>query len=219
MDFLSTCCRQQGKCAVSLLLQQYQYGITQVLFSCVCGEEKEGEGMARQFLEWFQGLDMRKILRGKERGLKVLERKMRAVVEKVTGAEEGRRGSFAGIFCLGEECLLFSRGAYRIYLINTAFGHGHVRRLCAVSEGSGQDSGEGWSMERAFLEPDVGLLLATDSFCEKVSETMMGESLAVEEVAAQEQMDRHLRELCREGERKGGTGMGAVFVRTVFRSS
>ena len=70
-------------------------------------------------------------------------------------------------------------------------------------------------MEKFFLEPDVGLLLATDSLCDCVSETMMGEILSVREVVSQEQMDRHLRELCREGERKGGVGMGAVFIRTV----
>ncbi len=81
MDFLSACCRQQGDCAVSLLLQQYQCGSTQVLFACVCGEQENEEDGARQFLEWFQGLDLRKIIRLKKRGMNVLEREMRKVAE------------------------------------------------------------------------------------------------------------------------------------------
>ena len=43
---------------------------------------------------------------------------------------------------------------------------------------------------------------------------MIKDGLAVREVVTEEQMDRHMRELGKEGERLGGVDMGAVLLRT-----
>ena len=68
-------------------------------------------------------------------------------------------------------------------------------------------------MEWGQLQPGTGLLLGTKDFCRELPETVLKEALWVRETERQEQVERHLRELGREAERRGGGNLGAVLVR------
>lgn len=215
---LSACYRRREGGSVPLLLQQYQYKGIQVLFACVfMGGVAEGAGgyMARQLLEWFRRLDPKKLVRNQERAMAKLSDSLAGVIRRIDGEleggrmgpEEGRVG-FAGIFCLGNDYLMLRRGTQGIYLVNTAFNRAHVQRLHG-------DWAGGEYMGQGSLQPDVGLLFATESFSEHISEAMIKEGLGVGEAAAEEQMGRRLKELVEEGARRGSHGIGAVYLRTV----
>lgn len=218
MQFLTTYYWQQARNenASGLLLQQYVCGGVRVHFSCVCkgrdGDDRAGGYMMEQLLWWFRGLSLKRIARRPERALAEAEAGLKRVVLRVDGelaaAGPAETGSAAlvGIFCVGEELLLFCRGGQRIYLVNTGFGRAHISRI-------GQESGELF-VERAILQPDIGLLFGVESFWEHVTERMIREGLSVRELVTEEQMKKHLNELGEEAQRRGGRDMAAVFFRT-----
>lgn len=92
--------------------------------------------------------------------------------------------------------------------------------------GSGRNSGDGrddrnregqedrMCIEQGVLQPDIVMLFSMDDFCRYVTDKMIEDGLAVREVVTEEQMDRHIKELGKEGERLGGMDMGAVLLRT-----
>lgn len=235
MDFLTCFYRQQSEYAASVLLQQYQWKQMHVLFACVCagGEEaaEDGRNMSRGLRQWFRGLDLKRLtslfglaerLEEAIERIDLEQREMREALMKPVNDFSGKKcfrdgenadlaeavkADITGVFCIEDECLLFYRGSGRIYLMNTAFGRGHVRRLDKGAEGCRL------RMEQGVLQQDVGLLLAAEPFFTWVTEKMLAEGLFVGEAVTEEQMEKHLRELAREGERKGGLGSGAVFIR------
>lgn len=220
MEILSACYRQREKRDASILLQQYRYQGLQVLFACVCmgeGEDadKDGGYMAERLLQWFRLLNPDKLTRNPAKAIDRLSGNLARVIRKIDKEladgelrTENEKCGFAGILCLGNNYLMIHRGAQRIYLINTAFNRVYIRRLYGNEVGAG-------SMEQGSLQPNIGLLIATEPFYEHVSETMIKEGLCVGEVTTEGQMDRHLGELAREGARKGSVGIGAVYLRTL----
>jgi len=220
MEFLSACYLQQGKNALSLLLQQYRCGRTQMLFTCVCIGRGENAGraggyMTEQLLQWFRELPFKKLYKSREKGMERLAEYICEVVGRVDLELEnsritpgGQRVDYAGMICLGERYLMLCRGTGRIYLINTAFGRCHVG--CFTGEGQGG----GMFLEQGILQQDIGLLFTSEAFCGCITEEMIREGLAVGEVTTGGQMGRHLKELAGEAERRGGADMGAVFLRT-----
>jgi len=218
MEFLSACYLQQGKNAVSLLLQQYCCRQSQVLLGCVCVGEgadaaRAGGYMAEQVLQWFRGLPLKKLSRNQERAMGNLEEALCVTLRRIdcgleySMAAGGRRAGFAGVLCIGDRYLLLRRGAGRICLINRAFDRVHIRWF-------GGDPAEESYMERGILQPGLCLLSASEGFFDHVTERMIGEGLSVSEFETEKQMDRHLKELAGEGERRGGSNMGAVLMRT-----
>lgn len=124
--------------------------------------------------------------------------------------EEGQ-AALAGILCVEEVCFILSRKMPAVGLINTAFGRPCLRRL-------GREEREGkLSVEQGSLEPDIALLLATQGFWGSVPEPVIKESLCIGEIRTEEQTEKHLAELGREAERRGGSGIGAVLVRTAVQ--
>lgn len=220
MRILSACYRQQGENAVPLLLQQYQYTGVLVFFSCVCIKgarcaEKAGGYMAEQLLQWFRMLDPEKMTRNPEKALERVSKDLIVTIRRIDtelkkeGMTSGKgKVGFAGIFCLGNHYLMLHRGAQRICLINMAFNRVYLQQL--YKDGSG---GEG--MEQGMLQPGIGLLFASEPFYEHISDEMIKECLCAEETATEERMGRRLRELAREGGRKGSEGIGAVYLRTI----
>jgi len=226
MDYLAGCYRQQSEKAVSLLLQQYQWGKVHMIFACVCGSDERGkEGgketeeagsyMTRQLLKWFRGLEPKKLARNLEKGILSLAESLRERLLQIDQEWKSKYAEgevcpdLAGIFCLECNYLLFCRGQAGIYLINTAFGHGHVRRL------DKRGSVGGFEIEQGVLQQDIGLLCATESFFDQVTEKMLSEGLFMGEEATEEQLEKHVRELAGEGERRGGKGIGVIFMKTV----
>ncbi len=220
MKFLSSCYLQQGENALSLLLQQYRYREVQVFFACVfMGEgenaDRAGGYMAEQMLGWFRGLQIKKLYCKRKKEWGKLGNSIFEVIGRVDGELEncgimakGRKTGIAGVFCLAERYLLFCREAGRIYLLNTAFGYGHVRRILY------KDPGSDLNMEEGIMEPDIGLLLTTEPFCRYATEIMLKGVLNMGETETQGQMDRRLGELAKEAERRGAAYVGAIFFRT-----
>ncbi len=125
------------------------------------------------------------------------------------GQSKSEKVSLAVFFCIEDVYMIFRRGAVGIYLINTAFGRVCLRRLGAGTEE------KGIAMELGRLQADIGLLLGTESFYGHVTESMIGEGLFVREIRTEKQTERHLAELAGEAQRQGGSGMGAILLRTV----
>lgn len=217
MDFFTSCYWQQGRNVSALLLQQYVCQGRSVYFACVCdGKEEDpraGGYMTEQLLRWFRSLRLRRLAKKTEKGLEEaaagLERTVLQADEELAEAgitESGQSVSLGGIFCVEEQFFLYYRGERKIYFINTGFGRTQGKWLMGKSEDL--------RMERGVLQPDVGLLFATDSFWKCIAEQTVKEGLFVREVAEEEQMQRHLNELGEEAVRLGGRNVAAVFVRT-----
>lgn len=219
MDFFTACYRQQGENTASLLLQQYQYRHMQIVFACVCTDRgnggRAGGYMTERLLAWFRGLNLKNLVRKREKKMDLLLEELTAVVREIDKeledggmAGEGKAG-FAGFFCIEDSYIMLCRGGTGICLINTGFGRVCLRRLGVNGSGDALSSGQG------SLQPDIGLLLATGSFYEYVTEPMIKEGLFVREISTEKQMERHLTELGREGERQGGLNLGAILLRSV----
>lgn len=218
MRFFSACYWRQERDgnASALLQQQYACQGARIHFSCVCkGQEGDGGAggyMAEQLFRWFRGLSLKRLAGKAGKALESAEAGLRRAILRADGelahallAASGKV-SLAGIFCVGEEFFLFCRGRQRIYFFNTGLGGAHIRRL-------GEEGGELF-WQRGVLQPDVGLLLAAEPFCEHISERMLREALSVRETVTQEQLGKHLNELGEEARRRGGRDMAAVYVRT-----
>jgi len=115
-------------------------------------------------------------------------------LEKVAG--------LAGIFCIGEEFLLFGRGSVGVQLLN--------RGMVGEGVGTSLEYGKEFWMQQGGMEPGIGLLLATGSFFGNVGEEALQEGLSVVTVLTGTQTEKHLRELGKAGERSGGRNMAAV---------
>lgn len=227
MDFFAACYRQQGEESASVLLQQYQYRQMEVVFACVCGAGQGGAGgyMTERLLAWFRGLDPGRLVRSRERQADRLQAKLAEVIEEIDrelserglpgkgvrfgkGQPEKEKVGLAVFLCIEDVYIIFRRGRTGIYLINTAFGRVCLRRIGAEAEKSGM------AMELGRLQADIGLLLGTESFYGHIEESMIREGLFVREIHTEKQMERHLAELAGEAERRGGAGMGVIFLRT-----
>ena len=241
MRFLTACYWHQTRDGdgngSGLLLQQYVCRGVCIHFSCVCrgqgGDDRAGGYMTEQLLSWFRGLSLKKLVKRRERALERAEAGLRRVIlqtddELAAGGAVGKT-AFSGIFCVGEEFFLFSRGEQRSYLINTGFGRAHIKRLGIKGAGADETESErygikqtkrhaetagGFYVQRGVLQPDVGLLFASAPFWEHITEQMLREGLSVREVATEEQMRKHLNELGAEARRQGAGNLAAVFVRT-----
>lgn len=243
MELLSTFYYQQGNNKISLLLQQYHYRKVNVLFSCICNgrgqmAERAARYMAGQLLQWFRALPLNKICRGKGKELAGIGEGLRKAIRRAdrelenSGVAAGRdKVELTGIFCLRDRCLTFRRGTGHICLINKAFGQVHIRPVYeeeCVGELFNNNIGEGELfignveikdknnyIEEWVLESDIVLLLSSESFWKEVTEEMIKDGLSAEAVGTEEQMDRHLKEIGREAQRRGGENMGAVLLRTL----
>lgn len=236
MEYITSCYRQQGDDAASLLLQQYLCGQMPVCFACIsagagregweeengCGhkDQDKDENEARnraggyltgRLLTWFRGFPWMSM--AKRRG-KYFSRARRELEEAVRQAEreledgglsaKAAGADLAGMLCADENVILFGRGRHRIFLLNTMFGKGHVRELSGERDSNGL-----WLWEGA-MESNVGILLASQGFGNGLSPRLLQQVLNVNEVFTQEQADRRLKELAREGERAGSRNMAAV---------
>lgn len=213
MEFFAACYREEDR-ALSLLLQQYQCAQGQIVFACIC-EDRESEGRAgayitERFLTWFRGLHLKKLMRNRERRTETLPQELGVEVREILAEleagsiEGGSAAEFALILCIEDVYVMITKGKPNIYLLNTAFGKAYVRRL------GGSGIGEA---VRGSLQPDIGLLLATEGFYEPISETVIRDSLFIREIVGEKQMERRLAELGKESKRLGGRGVGAIMLR------
>ncbi len=212
---------QQGRNDSALLLQQYEYRRTSVCLICLIPGQNEPQGRAGayvtgQLLQWFRTLSLRKLDRSPENSLAALEEPLRALIRRTDGemrscglTPEGKNTDLAGMLCAGEQFLLFSRGGQGIYLLNRSFGRGYVRNIGGEMRAAGA---RGLVLRQGSLQEEVGILFATESFCGQVKERELREGLYVEEVLTEPRAARHLWELGRQAEERGGRNMGAALM-------
>lgn len=227
MDLLTSAYWQQGRNDSSLLLQHYQYRGTPLCLACLCAGEGEARGRAgayltEQLLTWFRSLPWRRLAREPENLMPRIERQLAETIEKtveeLTGCgllAEQETLDFVGLLCVGKHFLLVSQGRHRTYLLNRSFNRENIRAM-AAAPGEAQ---EGIFPLQGVLEPEIGLLLASESFCCQLTEQELRECLQAAKMRTQAQADRHLRELGIRAEELGGRNMGAVLLLTKPRKA
>ena len=209
MEYLTSCYRRQGEQGNSLLLQQYLCRQTPVCFACLCtcGGQRSREAaryITGLLLVWCRRFPWRKAVDRPdswlERARKGLEREItRGETElRISGLLPEKQGTeLTAILCIGEEILVLGRGQC-VYLLNTAFGKGGAKYLEGTFRGR--------------IEPNVGILIATEAFGGQLTERALGEALRPEELDTQAQADRHLAELGRTGGKEDHRNSAAVLL-------
>lgn len=208
----------------ALLLQHYQVDTVPLCFACICPAENPVMGRAagyftEQILHWFRALSWRKLSLDPEKHLLRTEAKLQRVIERtveeLTSSKllpEKESLSFAGIFCAGEHFLLFYKGSPEIYLLNQNLGRGTLQ---CISEDISSSDDEHAALLHGLLQTDIGLLLATDTFCANVDRQELKDCLYVKEVQTEDRAHRHLQELGRRSETRGSCHMGAILIQTI----
>lgn len=126
---------------------------------------------------------------------------------------DGEEGfSCTGILCAGEEFLLFGKGKQRIYLLNRGFQKVRIKMLLGTDMFAQTETLEWY---QGILEPEVSILLGTESFYEHLTKQMLGDCLGGD-IQGDRQASLRLRELGGYGEDRGGRNMGAVFVHSML---
>lgn len=208
----------------AILLQHYLVDTTPLCFACICPAEDAVRGRAagyftEQLLHWFRALPWRKLSRNPEKYILRTETKLRRVIERnmkelaasnLLSPED--QLSFAGIFCIGEHFLLFCQGSTEIYLLNRNLGRGTIQ---CISEKLSSSADEPAAFYHGLMQTDIGLLLATDTFCANVDRQELKDCLYVKEVQTEDRARRHLQELGQRGEARGNCHMGAILIRTM----
>lgn len=207
----------------ALLLQHYEIKTVPLCFVCICFAETPGQGKAaayltEQLLHWFRALPWKKLVQNPEKHLPSIETKLEKVLENIL--EELISSnlflpktplSLAGIFSINEQFLLFRQGTSQIFLMNQNLGRGEIQ---CVSDILGLSADEHTTFYQGFLQTDIGLLLATDTFCSNADSQELKECLYVKDIQNKSQAYRHLQELGRHGEERGSCNMAAVLIQT-----
>ena len=215
---------QPSKNHGALLLQHYQVETVHLCFGCICPAEDPDKGKAagyftEQLLHWFRSLPWRKLSRDPEKYILRTEIKLQKVikrtVEELTSSNllsPKEHISFAGIFCISEYFFLFCQGTPEIYLLNRNLGRGAIQ---CISDNLASSDDKPTNFIRGLLQTDVGLLLATDTFCTNVDRQELKDCLYVKEVQTEDRARRHLQELGDRSETRGGRHMGAILIQTM----
>lgn len=211
----------------SLILEQvrFQKGHT-VVFACICEEERNplvkgqhspatgwnipgttGTAGAGAYLteclrSWFFDSALPLSTRPGEGKLHALGRSLRRSLcraERELGREDTLIG---GVFCLNNLFFVFSK-RQQLMLINTRFGRPNCNILPSESS---------LFLQYGRLQNKTGILLMSQSFLEHMDMPLLKGCLMVEEMNEKEQLQRHLRELCRERQEKGIENLTAVLV-------
>lgn len=222
MDFLTAYYAQKDAGEVALLLQQYEWRKKQLCFACIVEAEdgKASAYMTEQLLHWLREMAERPmtglVKRGKD--VAVLAEQLKKVINRTDEelqysglTEAGQCVSVAGALCLEDTFITIQRGGLRSYLLNTCFGKSYLQELSGPRAWT---DGESLLVEYGILQGDVGLLFATEAFCETVGEKMLKEGLCIAGMQTESQVEKHLKELGTEGERLGGSSMAAIVVKT-----
>lgn len=208
----------------ALLLQHYLIDTVPLCLACICPAEDPAGGRAaayltEQLIHWFRDLPWTKLAKDPEKHLSRIETKLQKVIDRTIGEltssnllSPEEQFSFAGIFCASEHFLLFCQGTPQIYLLNRNFGRGALQ---CISDNLSSLDDSPVTYHHGLLQADIGLLLATDTFCANVDRQELRDCLYVKEVQTKDRARRHLQELGRRGEARGNCHMGAILIQTM----
>lgn len=200
MNWLSAWYGQEGERNFSLLLQDYLFGKTQVLFCVVTENEnnakREKNTLAKALLRIFRSIPFDKRPWEKEGFWDEMAEAFRGAVER-----DGR--SAAGILLIGSYFLLFQKGSPRIFVLNR-----NMATACLEALPTHLD----FSSVRGEAESGVGILLATSGFAGGCPEEILRDGLFVEELVTKEQVERRLRALAEQALTRDNKGKGACLL-------
>lgn len=220
MNFHSATFWQAGENHSALLFQHYCYQDIAACLLVLCEGKSEARGRAGayltgQLLRWFRRLPFGRLARNPEKAVRILGNKSKRLLGRLDKElEDGglicpeESLPVSGILCVDDRFFLFFRGGQKIFLLNRSFGRGSIRCL---SDGLRTDEGQACAVtvRQGILQQDVGILLATESFCRSLTESEIRECLYVDELWGEEQIRRRLSELGRRGESLGNKDMAA----------
>lgn len=206
MEFMAGYYRQREGC-MALLLQHYICGGVPICLGCACGGDSSGAEAAGglftgRLLGEFRGLSLREAVRKPERALRKMERAVYRCRENCPAPRDFR---MAGILCVGESFLLFFQGGMRILLCNTGFGRPALREIGETGKAEPE-------LRRGIMETGIGILLASDSFCESLPPESLQGCLSVRDIRDPRQTQKRVRELGSAAEERGGRNMAAILL-------
>lgn len=200
---------RQNEDSLSLLLQQYMCDEVPVCLGCICGGEMRETGMkGGLFTGWllkeFRGLSLGKAVEKPEKIFNKIERKLDRYWSSCCDLQDFWT---AGVLCIGNVFLFFYKGEVQFHLYNTYFGRPALQRI----GGSRAEPGE-LRFHRGSMEADIGILLASESFCRQFSAEELRNCLAVKDIKDSTQTQKRIRELGNSAEKKGGRNMAALLL-------
>lgn len=209
MEYMAGYYRQREESA-ALLLQHYVCGGVPVCLGCICGGDSREAGIAGglftgQLLREFRRFSLWKAVRRPGKSLRKMER---AIYRNRENCFASCDFWMAGILCLGEKFLIFSEGSTKTFLCNTGFGR---PALCEIGE-RGRTEEQPLQLQWGCMEPGIGILLASDSFCENIPPEGLLNCLAVKDINDSRQTHKRVQELGCAAERRGGRNMAALLL-------
>jgi hypothetical protein len=211
----TACYRQEGSSRTSLLQQQVydRKKDKDIVLACVCTEEtpepKEKVILCDILLDTFR----QKLLAGNTDNMNNCCRLISTALKNKSTAL-----SYCGIFSNGSDILLFGRGKYRIYLINTLFLHPHLELISGTAPKIDMSINNNFN-ETYFnifkIESGAAVMAATAPFYEYMDEKRLKECMYIPNAVADTKLQKHLTEYGEYMECAGGEDMGAVVLQVL----
>ncbi len=207
------------KSNVSLVLQHVQLRKGQVLFACVCEGEPDGEeGMIQsgyfteRMVEWFHQRYL-KLYSQKKSFTQAIEdlQKEKTIVLRELESNGKKKGILGRVhFCMtlvrDEQIGLLQSGSCKIFLNNRKYNIPQIKEWGAFDE-TGLCYGE--------LQKNVGLILCTENFAEKVQGTGMEHALFLDKRMDDLRIEKRLQELWQEmNGHDEGEAVGVIYLKT-----
>ena len=198
---------RQNEDSLSLLLQQYLCGEVPVCLGCICGGAMSEAGVkGGQITGWlFKEFRELSLYKAVEKPEKIFEKMKRKLDRYWTNCCVLQDFWTAGVLCIGNVFLLFYKGAVQVHLYNTYFGRSALQRI-----GGGCSESSELQFHIGSMEANIGILLASESFCMQFSGEELRNCLAVKDIKDPMQVQKRIRELGNSAEKKGGRNMAAL---------
>lgn len=208
MEYMAGYYRQRED-SVALLLQHYVCGEVPICLGCICGGDSHRAGTAGGLftgllLREFRRLSLWKAVQRPEKSLKKMEGAIYKCRENCSAPHDFWT---AGILCVGESFLLFSEGRTEIVLCNTGFGRPSLHGI-----GEADREEEQLQFQRGSMEPGIGILLASESFCGNIPSENLLNCLSVKDIRDPRQTQKRVQELGCAAEKRGGRNMAALLL-------
>lgn len=214
MDYLCAYDWQQAKECACLVLKQLEFsGGVSVVFGCM----SYNRTFVKKMTDWFY-----------EKGLAICQRGdgESEYMENVLGQELEELGNKNGgmVFLCVSHSFVLGRISHRekekkirVGLLNERFGRPHYKELLEQN----QEECRKWKgrepeivIVNGRLEPEVGILMATEDFFQNLSKEQIQACLDVKVLNEERKLQKRLGELAQEAERKGGKHPAGMLIVT-----
>ena len=204
---------------VSVVLQQAEYEKRQILFACVCDSVLEGaEGVAEsgyfseRLTEWFHKRYLKRFVKNKEseEALGDLHRERELILQELVRSHEKKRQESGLHFCVvliqDNRFIMMRKGLCHIFILNRRYNTRQIKRWEQFDD-KGLCQGK--------IQRNLGLLLSTNSFGEKLTKKDYKEALFMDKKAEDWRLQKRLAEVWQDMTGLEKTeSVGAVYIRT-----